>query len=241
MSRRLEETTVWVYRGIWGVLTRWFRVPSEPPSLPVGPREHVRSVRPSNGFLRYLKFRFWFGLVAIDGAIVIGWLALLLTRQRLALWLGPIAFVIAVLPDIVVYIAIHLRYDTTWYVFTDRSLRIRRGIWVIHETTITFENVQNVSISSGPLERFFGIANVIVDTAGGGTHGKDSEGKHRANPHQGVIEGIDNPAEIRDLILNRVRHSGSAGLGDEAPLSADWSADHISVLREIRDVLVRAD
>jgi uncharacterized membrane protein YdbT with pleckstrin-like domain len=42
------------------------------------------------------------------------------------------------------YIAIHLRYDTTWYVHGDRSLRIRRGIWVIHETTLTFENIQNV-------------------------------------------------------------------------------------------------
>ena len=64
-----------------------------------------------------------------------------------------------------VYVALHLRYDTTWYVVTDRSLRIRRGIWVIEETTITFENVQNVSITQGPLERAFGIATLVVDTA----------------------------------------------------------------------------
>ena len=64
--------------------------------------------------------------------------------------------------------AMHLRYDTTWYVLTNRSLRIRRGIWMIHETTITYENVQNVSVNQGPLQRIFGIADVLVQTAGGG-------------------------------------------------------------------------
>ena len=38
---RLEKTTEWVYRGIWGVLTNWFRVPAEPPALPVAPGEHL--------------------------------------------------------------------------------------------------------------------------------------------------------------------------------------------------------
>ena len=54
-----------------------------------------------------------------------------------------------VLPDIFAYVGIHLRYDTTWYVLTDRSLRIRRGIMTIHETTISFENVQNVEVRRG--------------------------------------------------------------------------------------------
>ena len=238
MSRRLEETTAWIYRGIWGVLTQWFRVPADPPSLPAGPGEQVRSFRPSNGFLRYLKLHFWFFLVVVDVAIVIGWIALLGIRPVIALALAPVALAIAVLPDIVAYIAIHLRYDTTWYVFTERSMRIRRGIWVIHETTITFENIQNVSVGSGPLERFFGIANVIVDTAGGGKSEKSSHGKQTANFHQGLIEGVDNADEIRNLLLSRLRKSQSAGLGDEAHGTLEWSAEHIGVLREIRDELL---
>ena len=72
----------------------------------------------------------------------------------------------AVLPDILAYIAIHLRYDTMWYVMTDRSLRCRRGIWVIFEHTITFENVQNVHVRRGPVQYFFGISTVVVETAG---------------------------------------------------------------------------
>ena len=137
---------------------------------------------------------------------------------------------------IVAYAAIHLRYDTTWYVLTHRSLRIRRGIWVIQETTITFENVQNVSVESGPLERWFGIANVIVDTAGGSQE-KSSHGKPKENFHRGIIEGIDHPDEIRDLILNRLRQSRSSGLGDENTTAPAWGTQHVAILRDIRDSL----
>src|SRR5688572_13576251 len=210
MSRRVEEATAWVYRGVWGALTKWFHVPAEPPSLPVRQGDALQSFRPAAGFLRYLKFKFWLALIVIDLAIVIAGIAIYINRPALGLLLAPVALGVAIIPDIIAYIAIHLRYDTTWYVLTDRSVRIRRGIWVIHETTITFENIQNVSVNSGPLERYFGIANVIVETAGGGKKPKDGE-KEAAGFHQGLIEGIDNAEEIRNQILNRVRRSLSAG------------------------------
>jgi len=237
MSRRLEQTTAWVYRGIWGVLTTWFRVPSVPPTLPVTSGEQLQSFRPSYGFLRYLKFRFWLLLFVVDIALLTAWLAITAASFKIGLWLAPIALAVIVLPDIVAYVAIHLRYDTTWYVLTHRSLRIRRGIWLIHETTITFENIQNVSVESGPLERWFGIANVIVDTAGGGPE-RTSHGGTKENFHRGILEGIDRPDEIRDLIMNRVRQSRSSGLGDEHAAAPAWGTQYVAILREIRDSLV---
>ena len=81
--------------------------------------------------------------------------------------------------------ALHLRFDTTWYVMTERSLRIRRGIWVIREMTITFENVQNVKVQQGPLQRFFGISSLVVETAGGGS-AEPGKG-HAAN--QAIVVG----------------------------------------------------
>ena len=233
---RLERTTGWVYRGIWGVLTNWFRVPPEPPALPVAPGDHLQSFRPAEGFLRYLKFRFWVLLFVVDIALLIAWLAITAASVRIGLLLAPVALAVMVLPDIVAYAAIHLRYDTTWYVLTHRSMRIRRGIWVIQETTITFENIQNISVESGPLERWFGIANVIVDTAGGGPE-KSSHGKVKENFHRGVIEGIDHPDEIRDLIMNRLRQSRTSGLGDEHATAPAWGTRHVAILREIRDSL----
>lgn len=241
MKRNVEEASRWIYRGIWGILVKLFRVPDEPPTLPTRPGERLDSFRPSDGFLRYLKFQFWLALVTFDAVILGGEFIILMASPITGMLLLLPALAVAILPEIVAYIAIHLRYDTTWYVMTDRSLRIRRGIWIIHETTITFENVQNVIVNQGPLQRFFGIADVQVDTAGGGGGAAGAQsGQGTTTAHRGLIEGISNAAEIRDLILARLRRSRSAGLGDEAPElvrphAATWSAEHVATLREIRD------
>lgn len=243
MSDHVERASRWIYRGIWGVLVRWFKVPDRPPELPLPPGETLEAFRPAEGYLRYLKLFFWIGLTIIDGLILIGWIAVSVASPAWGIGLTIPALALAVLPDIVVYIAIHLQYDSTWYVMTSRSLRIRRGIWTIHETTITFENVQNVEVNQGPVQRLFGIADVRVDTAGGGGRSAGAEAQ-TTQSHRGMIEGVSNAHEIRDLILARLRRSKSAGLGDEHPTSlvpsrSQWSAEHVAALREIRDLAAR--
>jgi len=241
MSQHVQQASAWVYRGVWRFLSDVFKVPEHPPTLPVPPGETLESFRPSLGFLRYLKFLFWlrigpviFGLVM--GEIMLGiflpWLAGILLIPELLFVLGSL---------VLGYVAIHLRYDSTWYVMTSRSLRVRRGIWTIHETTITFENVQNVEVSQGPLQRYFDIASVRVDTAGGGKpaghQGGASEG------HRGLIEGISDAPRIRDLILSRLQRSMHAGLGDEGiqdERGSGLTAKHVAVLREIRDLVTGA-
>jgi membrane protein YdbS with pleckstrin-like domain len=238
MKDQVRRSSEWIYRGIWAALVRWFRVPDQPPSLPASADDELKAFRPAEGFLRYMKFLFWVLLALIDGAIFIFWLGITLVSPVLGAVLALPAFVIAVVPDVLAYIAIHLRYDTTWYVLGARSLRIRRGIWVIRETTITYENVQNIKVTQGPLQRFFGIANVLVQTAGGGA---SHEGGHggASGMHCGLIEGVDDAEHIRDLILARVRGSTTTGLGDERepayPGGLHWSGGHLQILEEIRD------
>ena len=249
MSERGTGAAEWIYRGIWGALVGWFRVPAEPPTLPVDPGQQIQSFRPSPEFLRYLKFWFWLLLWPMDIAILIGWIAITVALWWLGLILLIPALILAIVPDIIVYVALHLRYDTTWYVMTDRSLRIRRGIWNIHETTITFENVQNVKVQQGPVQRHFGIADVIVETAGAGSAASHGKGGASMISNRGVIEGVDNARELRDLILQRLRQSKSAGLGDEDDRArndrgarivptAIWTPAHITTLREIRDEVI---
>jgi membrane protein YdbS with pleckstrin-like domain len=233
-SAHLAERT---YQGIWAVLVPWFRVPREPPALPAPHGERVDSFKPAEGFLRYLKFLFWLFLWPIDIAILAGWIAVTVALPWLGVVLALPALVLAVVPDIIAYVALHLRYDTTWYVMSDRTIRIRRGIWVIQETTITFENVQNVKVSQGPLQRHFGIANLVVETAGAAA----ASGKgHTVVSNRGVVEGIAHAAALRDRILSRLRTSRTAGLGDEDDQGgASLVAAHVEVLREIRDLAVR--
>ena len=214
-----ERADRWIYRGIWSFLVQWFRVPDQPPSLPAVDGHEPERFRPAPGFLDYLRFFFWL----INILIGIGTIVLLVVvigvivaqggKGWLLLPLVVLLIVVDALFDVVAYVAIHLRYDTTWYVMSDRSLRIRRGIWVIQEVTATFENVQNVKISQGPLQRYFGIANLVVETAGGGGSAQHGGGVHRA-----IIEGISNPDRYREAIMARLRHSNSTGLGDEAEI-----------------------
>jgi membrane protein YdbS with pleckstrin-like domain len=239
VKQQVERATRWIYSGIWAALVQWFRVPEGPPTLPGGTADAARSFRPAEGFLRYLKFYFWFALVWIDGLIVAGWIAIAVAWPVAGALLALPALALAVLPDIAAYIAIHLRYDTTWYLVSDRSLRIRRGIWLIHETTITYENIQNIRVTQGPLQRYFEIGNVLVETAGGGAGNADGAGTTLM--HRGLIEGVDNAHEIRDLILGHLRKTRTAGLGDELAFSGSdhdrrhWSSEQLKILRDIRD------
>jgi membrane protein YdbS with pleckstrin-like domain len=233
-----ERAGAWVYRGIWAALSGWFLVPSEPPHLPAHATDRVERFRPAPGFLRYLKLWFWLALVWIDIVILGLWLIVAIKSAIWGVALALPAFALAVLPDVVAYIAIYLRYDTTWYVMTDRSIRIRRGIWIIQETTITFENVQNITVHQGPVQRYYGIANVVIQTAGGGGGGHQKEGAG-LGVHVGVIEGVDRAGEIRDLILSRVKASRSAGLGDERhdhdrAQTPAWKPEHLAALREVK-------
>ena len=234
MTEEREKAAAWIYRGIWKALSDWFRVPREPPTLPAADGDFVLSFHPSRRYLAYLKLYFWIALLLVDLLILAAWIFVLVAVPPLGVALALPALALAVLPDIVAYIAIHLKYDTMWYVMTDRSLRCRRGIWEILEHTITFENVQNVHVRRGPVQYLFGIWTIVIETAGA------AEGEHQnkfAVGNKAIMEGIDNPEEIRDLILERVRRSKSAGLGDEpdspVPPSVGWGPEHLRALREI--------
>jgi membrane protein YdbS with pleckstrin-like domain len=105
-----------------------------------------------------------------------------------------------------------LDYSCRWYLVTDRSLRIRTGLVVVQESTMSFANLQQVEIKQGPLQRWLGLADLRVQSAGGGG------GQHETQPgdslHTGIFHGVENAAEIRDLILDRLRQFRQAGLGD---------------------------
>lgn len=226
-----------VYRGVWAVLAGLFKVPHQPPTLLALGGEEIDSFRPARGFLDYLRFHFWVVLALVDGGLLVLWMTLLARSPLAGLSTAPLFFLLIVVPDVVAWIAVQLRYDTTWYVMSGRSVRIRRGIWVIRETTATFENVQNVELKQGPLQRYFGIADLVIQTAGGGG-AKDEKGE--TNPHLALIEGVSDAERIRDVIMTKVRRSRRSGLGDEHDDDAHhapsgWSAEHVEVLRAIRD------
>jgi uncharacterized membrane protein YdbT with pleckstrin-like domain len=152
---------------------------------------------------------------------------------------------------------LRLDYELRWYMVTDRSLRIRSGIWRVQEMTMSFANLQHITMSQGPLQRLLGIADVRVQSAGGGGGGADhSHGQHRSL-HTGFFHGVENAPEIRDLILERLRQFRETGLGDPdevrhamhaAPAQAEpldaatlaAATDLLAAARELRQSIAKA-
>ncbi len=113
----------------------------------------------------------------------------------------------------VTYMLRRLDYELRWYIVTDRSLRIRTGLVRLQESTMSFANLQQVEVQQGPLQRLLGLADVHVQSAGGGDH-DPKRGRAGDSLHTGIFHSVDHATEIRDLILERLRHFRQAGLGD---------------------------
>ncbi len=130
-----------------------------------------------------------------------------------ALWVLKIAGILVYLAQLpVTYLIARLDYELRWYMVTDRSLRIRHGVWNVAESTMSFANIQQVVVSQGPIQRLLGLADVKVQSAGGGS----SENPHHGgnDMHAGLFHSVTNAPEIRDLILERLRRFRESGLGD---------------------------
>ncbi len=142
------------------------------------------------------------------------------------------------------YAVRRLDFEMRWYVVTDRSLRIRTGVWSVQESTMSFANLQQVEVSQGPLQRLLGLADLKVQSAGGSDN---PHGKPQDDLHTGYFHGVDNAHEIRDLIQDRLRRFRDSGLGDPeearraatvaAPVSAEAPAsiepDVLAAAREL--------
>jgi membrane protein YdbS with pleckstrin-like domain len=144
--------------------------------------------------------------------------------------LAGIAFVLAA---VVTLIARRLNYRLRWYIVTDRSLRIRSGVFSVNELTMTYGNIQEIRVSAGPLQYALGLADVEVQAAGGG-----GGEKQMRSGHSGRFQGLSNANEVRDLIAERVRRYRDSGLGEMpvhlAPSESPEIAAARAMLEEVR-------
>jgi uncharacterized membrane protein YdbT with pleckstrin-like domain len=203
-------------------VARLLRLPAAGPEAPPGSGQ-VRSFRAGPRYLHYNLVRWGIsqsfallglalGFAFIAAVPPAAWPLAWLLRTMEAI--GAVVF-IAQLP--LSFAVVWLDYNRRWYLVTDRSLRIREGVWTMHERTMSFANVQNLEIRQGPIYRLLGIASLEARSAGGGQgHAAKGQGGRRAREdlHVAYFRGVDNAAEIRDLILARLRGLRDAGLGD---------------------------
>lgn len=187
------------------------KVEETQPEPPAGHEkdESLRIFRACPGYLQYKLF-YWKLYATVWALAVLAVSAAILAVDFRFMFLVIPLLLFAVYKAAVLYVVARLSYEMRWYVVTDRSLLIRQGVWIVREITLTFANAQNVHVKQGPVERLFGFSNVEVDTAGGG--GKKNE--PGVQGHQAVLRGLDNPQEVRSLILDLLRQHRTTGLGD---------------------------
>jgi uncharacterized membrane protein YdbT with pleckstrin-like domain len=222
-----------VYSLFRGAALALLRLPSGPPTPPPG-GSVVRTFNPSRRYLHYRLIGVWIGAgIFFAGAVGLA-VGSLFDRPGLLVGAGVLALIDLVIL-VVSYVINRLEFEMRYYILTDRSVRIREGVIFLRESTLTFANVQNLRIKKGPIQQLFGIADVLVDTAGGAGGKKDAEGKGMEIGHRGKIQGIENPTEIRDLVLGLLKKYRDAGLGDpeDAARAAAAADDSMDVLRDV--------
>ena len=204
------------------------------PDPPPGDEASTRIFTAARNYYKYL-LALW-GLRT--AGIVAG--AFLFAISPFPRWLEWILFAGAIGAQLFALILVRLDFDKRWYVVTDRSLRVREGVFQVREMTVTFANIQNISVSQGPVQRLLGISDLRVDTAGGGGGSSQEHGSQRLheNLHTAWFRGINNAPEIRQLIQERLRQHKDAGLGDHDDVISpagelQVSAPILSALREV--------
>lgn len=204
------------YPAIKRTLLRLLRAPAEPPAPPAGSPDSVQVFRATSGFLTLRLIE----ALALNALLLLGAIVGLFfvafsepDPTVLVLVVSGILVLLATLG--LTYFLVRLDYDMRYYIVTDRSLRIRQGALIIQEVTLTFANIQNLTIRQGPLERLFGFANLVVHTAGGGTLTQQQSGQQLGSMnHRGILRGIANAREVRDTIADLLRAYRDSGLGD---------------------------
>ena len=214
-----------MYSVFRGACERLLRIPHDP-APPPGDEASARVFRAAPAFFKYLLVMWGIGtafmlLLALFffGTINVGvWAAVRhsgkpqLPALILSAFTGFI-FLLIVLHRFFSLAVLRLNYEKRWYVVTDRSLRVREGLMTVREMTVTFANIQNVAVMQGPIQRALGLADLQVETAGGGSAHANQK-QVGPNLHVAWFRGIDNAEEVKTLIQDRLRKLKDTGLGD---------------------------
>jgi len=208
-----------MYESLKALAAELLRVPTDPPHLPEGQgRGTVFRAAP-----RFLTYQLVVGFFPIAVIFVIS-TGLLIAGAASGELPGWAVALISIVVDgtlavwtFFTYFGLRLEYELRYYALGDRTLRIREGIFQVREFTITLSNIQNVSIDQGPIEQALGIANVVVETAGGSS-APQAQKHGGASGHRGVLAGLSNANEVRELLrqaMGKAAHHTGLGHAEE--------------------------
>ena len=147
-------------------------------------------------------------------------------RPDKALWTYYILVSLASLPAFpIVIIVMYFRYHTMRYKFSEDGISMRWGILFRREIIVNYARIQDIHLKSNVVERWLGLARILVQTASGNTSAELT------------IEGIKEFELLRDFLYSRMRgvkdHHAAPTAEAQSSTARGASSDELTaVLRE---------
>lgn len=143
----------------------------------------------------------------------------LFTYYWMSLLVFPPLLPILILP-------VWFRYHTMRYKFTEEGISMSWGILFRREIIVNYARIQDIHLRSNILERWLGLARVLVQTASGGSGAELT------------LEGLKEYEAVRDFLYSRMRgvkEPSRAPESSSAPAAHSPGADGqlASALREV--------
>lgn len=143
------------------------------------------------------------------------------------------ALVSLVVPPLwpVFFVIYYIRYRTMRYRFTDEGISMSWGLLFRREIIIQYSRIQDIHLRSNMVERWMGLARVLVQTASGSS---DAEM---------TLEGLKQFEAVRDFLYHRMRgvkdHASptAAAQASVAPAAPGAGDELAGVLREVASEL----
>jgi uncharacterized protein len=131
----------------------------------------------------------------------------------------------------IAFLILFFKYETLRYRFDDEGVSMSWGILFRREIYLTYRRIQDIHLTRNIVQRWMGLATVLVQTASGSSSPEMS------------IEGILEADALRDFLYRQmrgVREHHTEGTSPTADSAASPPADEaLRLLREIRDGLKR--
>jgi uncharacterized membrane protein YdbT with pleckstrin-like domain len=121
------------------------------------------------------------------------------------------------------------RYHSMRYKFTDEGISMSWGILFRRQVIINYARIQDIHLRSNVVERWLGLAKVLVQTASG------SSGAEM------TLEGLQEFEAVRDFLYSKMRgvkdpaHKSSTAAASAPAQDAELAAALREVARELRE------
>ncbi len=113
---------------------------------------------------------------------------------------------------------------------TDKTLKVKKGIFIRIEKTIPLEKITDMGMVQGPIMRYFNLHKLTVETAGQSGQGALVS-----------LTGIVDAKSFRQAVLNQRDHVSATSSQSVQEAMGQEPSDASSLLSEIRDTLLRIE